>query len=77
MATEIVFAEYGFEYEVRNELNIFDRPITDEDLLKLTELDLTNFDFSCKDSDTLSLCKNLEHLGMDTCDEKLDFLKNF
>lgn len=75
MATEIVFAEYGFEYEVRNELNIFDRPITDEDLLKLTELDLTNFDFSCKDSDTLSLCKNLEHLGMDTCDEKLDFLK--
>lgn len=75
MATEIVFDEHGFEYEVRNELNIFDRPITDEDILNLTYLALVDFDFSHKDSDILSLCKNLEHLAMDTCDEKLDFLK--
>lgn len=75
MPKEIVFKHDGFEYEVRNELNIFDRPVIDTDLKNITELDLTNFDFCDCDNYILSLCENLESLAIDTCDENLDFLR--
>lgn len=76
MPKELIFNEYEFEYEVRERLKIFDRPIMDSNVLEITELDLTNFDFSNKDLEVLSLFKNLEFLAMDTCDENLDFLKS-
>ena len=42
MPKELIFNEYGFEYEVRKNLGISDRPITDKDVVNITELYLHN-----------------------------------
>ena len=51
-----------FEEEVRTRLGVFHRPITEEDILSVTQLDLDSFDFSPGDMDTLSLFRNLKVL---------------
>ena len=50
---ELQFDHPEFEYEVRKELEIFDRPITDEDALSVLHLDLSNFDFCIEDLEEL------------------------
>ena len=61
---ELQFNHPEFEEEVRTELGIFDRPIIAEDVLLVSHLDLSNFDFCIEDMDTLSLFKNLKHLDV-------------
>lgn len=62
---DILFHHHEFEYEVRDKLGIPSDPITEEDALRVTELDLTNFEFLQEDRDTLALFKNLISLYID------------
>ena len=50
---QLSFCHPEFEKEVREQINIFDRAITDNDVLSVVELDLSNFDFKEEDIDTL------------------------
>ena len=62
---ELKFYHYEFEQEVRNQLSVFDRPITDVDARMVTELDLTNFSFKDDDVETLIHFCNLKILGIE------------
>ena len=70
---ELRFNHPEFEDEVRTELGIFDRPITEEDVLSVLHLDLCNFDFCDEDIATLSLFKNLKHLDVNMWHSTPDF----
>ena len=59
---ELHFYHPEFEAEVRTQLGTFHRPVTEEDVMSATHLDLSNFDFLCEDMPTLSLFKNLKSL---------------
>ena len=61
---ELRFHHPEFEEEVRERLNIFDRPITDIDAKSVTELDFSNFDFKDEDVETLCLFGNLKILSI-------------
>ena len=61
---ELQFKHSEFETEVRTRLGIFDRAITEEDVLSVSHLDLYNFDFRDEDMATLSLFKNLKYLDV-------------
>lgn len=61
---ELSFEHPEFESEVRTKLQIFDRPITNEDARKVIGLDLTNFDFRDEDKDILNCFVNLSFLGI-------------
>ena len=69
------FFNKEFERVVRNELQIFDRPITEEDALKAEKLNCGEFTFHMEDSDTLSAFKNLTYLEINVGFEDLSFLK--
>ena len=75
MAKELVFYHHEFEQIVRQELLISDRAITDEDALKVFDLDCSNFTFDSRDYDALSAFKNLDRLVINTRADELDFLK--
>ena len=59
---ELTFVRPEFEKQVREKLNIFDRPITDRDVLAITDIDLSEI-YCCSDElvETLSYFHNLTH----------------
>lgn len=61
-AVELRFYHPEFEEAVRKQLGIFHRPLTQQDALQVTQLDLSDFDFLLDDWDTLSLFNNLKAL---------------
>lgn len=74
MSTELTFYHSGFERCVRDALKIYDRAITDEDALRVLELDCTNFDFDLRDYPVLMRFKKLRKLDMDLHIDELRFL---
>lgn len=76
---ELSFHNLEFEQEVRKRLNIFDRAITEDDALLVTELDFTSFNISFKDEDleTLYLFKNLKSLAIEMENMGAEFWKHF
>lgn len=74
---ELQFNHPEFEHEVRTELGIFNRPITEEDGLLVSHLDLSNFDFRTEDKETLSLFKKLKHLDVNMWHSTPDFWYTF
>ena len=75
MVRELKFYHSEFEQVVRHELLISDRPITEEDALKVFDLDCSNFTFDSRDYEALSAFKNLDWLTINTRADELDFLK--
>lgn len=73
---ELQFYNKRFEKAVRNALQIFNRPITEEDALKAEELSCWEFTFDIEDCDTLSAFKNLTYLEINVGFEDLSFLEN-
>ena len=73
----ITFHHPEFECVVREELNIKDGPITEQDLLKVSDLECFNFDFKTEDIETLKCCKNLRQLDLNNYTEVFDFLDSF
>ncbi len=76
MEKEIVFYNQEFEYEVRKSLSITDRPIYTSDVLKVSELDLSEVCFDVRDCDTLCQFKNLECLYINFSFEDISFLSS-
>ena len=74
---DILFHHREFEYEVRDKLGIPSVPITEEDVLRVTELDLSNFDFLQEDRDTLALFKNLTSLDINIGYTPSEYWHNF
>ena len=74
---DILFHHHEFEYEVRDKLGIPSNPITEEDVLRVTELDLSNFEFLQEDRDTLALFKNLTSLDIDIGYTPSEYWHNF
>lgn len=74
---ELQFHHKEFEYEVRSQLKIFDRAITDVDAERVTVLDLSNFDFMREDHKTLCCFKNLNSLDINIGKTTPDFWYNF
>ena len=74
---ELLFHNSEFEKEVRKQLNIFDRTITDIDALLVNELDLTNDYAIDTDLPTLLHFKNLKSLALEMRYQDDKFWKNF
>ncbi len=74
---ELQFNHPEFEDEVRTELGIFNRPITEEDALLVSHLDLSNFDFRTEDMETLLFFKNLKNLNANMWHSTPEFWHNF
>ena len=70
------FYNQKFEDVVRNELLIYDRPITDEDALLAYDLDCSEFTFDIEDCETLCAFKNLDWLSINVSFEDLSFFKS-
>ena len=73
----LTFFHSEFEREVRNRLSVFDRDITEEDALLVSELDLTNFDFVSEDIETLFLFSNLISLSINIGEQDSSFWNHF
>lgn len=73
----ITFHHPEFEEAVREELNIMDGPITEQDLLKVNSLECFNFDFETEDLETLKCCRNLRRLDFNNYTGVLDFFDSF
>ena len=71
----LIFHNEEFESEVRNELLIYDRPITEEDALLVYDLDCSNFTFDIEDCETLCSFKNLDWLSINIGFEDFSFLQ--
>ena len=74
---ELQFHRKEFEYEVRSQLKIFDRAITDVDAASVTALDLSEFDFSIEDYETLCCFNNLNSLDINIGNTTSDFWSSF
>lgn len=74
---ELTFCHPEFECEVREQLGIFDRPLTDADARNVRSLDLTNFSFSLEDLDTLSRFTELTDLGIEMHIVSSSFWRSF
>lgn len=72
---ELRFHNKHFEAAVRDELLIFDRPITADDALLAYDLDCSYFVFDFEDCDTLCAFKKLEWLHINVDFEDLSFLQ--
>lgn len=70
---ELHFYNKTFEKVVRNELQIHNRPITDEDVLLISKLDC-DFIFAIEDCETLCAFKNLDWLDITISFEDMSFL---
>ena len=73
---ELQFYNKRFEEAVRKALQIFDRPITEEDALNVKSLSCWEFTFNVEDCDTFSAFKNLTYLEINVGFEDLSFLDN-
>ena len=73
---ELLFYNSEFEHAVREQLQVFDRPITDADALLITDLDLID-PFDDKDIETLSKFKNLHSLGLEMRNQDSTFWSCF
>ena len=75
---ELTFARPEFEKQVREKLNIFDGPITDRDVLAITDIDLSEI-YCCSDElvETLSYFHNLTYLDVSTGKVPAKFWDNF
>lgn len=71
---ELRFYKEDFEDEVRQALQIYDRPLTEKDALHIYGLDCSNFTFIFEDCETLSMFKNLDRLDINIGFEDLSFL---
>jgi hypothetical protein len=74
---DILFHHHEFECEVRDTLGIPSDPITEEDVLRVTELDLSNFNFLQEDRETLALFKNLTSLDINIGYTPSEYWHNF
>ena len=74
---DILFHHPKFEDEVRSNLGNSNSPITEEDALRVTELDLSNFNFLQEDRDTLALFKNLTSLDINIGYTPSEYWHNF
>lgn len=74
---DIKFISSEFERDVRKILNIYDRPITEQDVLTIDELDLTNFYFNPDDLEALACFKNLKYLDIEMINTNFDFWNHF
>ena len=74
---KLIFHHSYFEQEVRAQLKIFDRDITAEDALRVTELDLTEFSFEDEDIETLFCFSNLTSLAINIREKGCDFWSHF
>ena len=74
---ELKFFHHEFEQEVRNQLSVFDRPITESDAKMVEELDLTNFSFRAEDVETLCYFNNLKMLSIEMGTKDLEFWNHF
>lgn len=72
---ELQFYNKNFGDVVRNELLIYDRPITDKDALLVDMLGCSEFTFDIEDCDTLCAFKNIDWLSINVDFENLSFLK--
>lgn len=75
---ELTFARPEFEKQVREKLNIIDGPITDRDVLAITDIDLSEI-YCCSDElvETLSYFHNLTYLDVSTGKVPAKFWDNF
>ena len=73
----LTFCHPEFEQEVREQLGIFDRDITEQDALSVSELDLSNFDFKNEDIETLFLFSNLISLDINIGEQDSFFWNHF
>lgn len=75
---ELTFDRPEFEKQVREKLNIYDRPITDQDVLAITDIDLSEI-YCCSDEmvETLSYFHNLNYLDVSTRKVPAKFWDNF
>lgn len=74
---ELIFNHSEFEAVVREQLSVFDRPLTEEDAASVTHLDLSEFGFSDEDIDTLCLFKNLKSLSIEIGQTSAAFWRHF
>lgn len=74
---ELIFQQPKFEEEVRTRLDIWDRPLTEEDALRVYILELNNFKFLKSDLDTLYYFTNLEELAIKTGKLNANFWQHF
>ncbi|MBR5769874.1 MAG: hypothetical protein IKX98_07195 [Clostridia bacterium] len=72
----IKFHHREFELAVREDINNFDLPIEEPDLLQVEHLDCSNFDFLHEDLETLEKCKALKTLHINIGMIGLDFLSS-
>lgn len=73
---ELTFVRPEFEKQVREKLNIYDRPITDLDVLAITDIDLSEL-YRCDELETLSHFHNLTSLSVSTGNVPATFWDNF
>lgn len=74
---DLKFRHGEFEEAVRNRLSVFDRPVTETDAERVTELELSNFDFLPEDYETLFYFKNLTSLDINIGETTPDFWAHF
>jgi len=77
MTQPLVFYNKMFENAVREALNVFEGPLYRNDVEKITQLELADFDFEAEDFATLIKFKNLKKLDISAFAWKLNFLKAF
>ena len=77
MEKALVFHHPEFEEEVRQQLQIFDRPIDPSDAARVTQLDLSNFDFLAEDELLLENFCQVKSLAINTGSEDHSFLQWF
>lgn len=73
----IAFHHEEYELAVREAIGVPDRPLTEADLMKVENLDCSNFDFLREDLETLKKCKALKTLAISIGTNGLDFLSAF
>lgn len=73
---ELQFYNKRFEEAVRKALQIFDRPLTEEDALNVKSLSCWEFTFDIEDCGALSAFKNLAYLEINVGFEDMSFFKN-
>ena len=74
MTKELKFHHPKFEEVVRQELLIFDRPITRNDALNVFDLDCSEFEFDIRDYQTLAAFKNIDWLNIKISANEIVFL---
>ena len=74
---DLIFKRSEFEAVVREQLSVFDRPLTEEDAAAVTHLDLSEFSFADEDIDILCLFRNLKSLSIEIGQTSAAFWRHF